>query len=162
MSHRASIAAAATLLAALAVAQPAAAGPWVIEPGMGAYCTAEAKVDETRTVLMQATPAELSFAIRSEKRIPRGHMGVVEMGNYIFPFLPGYNGGRYLFAQSPFDGQAVETLRTATGMRVSVDGQEVIDVGLRDSGLSEVMDALVQCARGGEGWWGKGSTLALN
>lgn len=133
-------------------------GAWAIavskDPGV---CIAQALVDEHTQVQILAALGRTGLAVGSDADLPRGRRGKVETDDYAFDFNPGYGGTRYLTSKEPFDDVAFTALHRAKWLRVSVDGRQLVDVDLKDTGFAALLDSVAACSKGERGWWGEGA-----
>jgi hypothetical protein len=135
-----------------------AEGDWAISVGEDpGVCIAQARVDEHRQIQVLAALGRLGLAIGSDSDLPRGRRGKVETDGYVFDFNPGYGGRRYLSSKEPFDNAAFVALHRAKWLRVSVDGRQLLDIDLTDTGFAALLDSVAACSRGQKGWWGDGA-----
>ena len=120
-------------------------------------CVAEARPDDRLRIQLLAAGGRIGLALASDSDMPRGRAGRVQTDAYGFDFTPSYGGARYLTSQAPFDRAAVEALRRAKWLRVSVDSRQLLDIDVTGTGFAEVLDSVAACSRGEKGWWGKGA-----
>ena len=81
----------------------------------------------------------------------------METDGYAFDFNPGYGGRRYLSSNEPFDYAALVALHRAKWLRVSIDGRQLLDIDLTDTGFAALLDSVAACSKGEKGWWGDGA-----
>ena len=121
------------------------------EPGI---CVAQAVVGDHRELQILAARGRTGLAVGSiGEKLPRGRKGRVETDAYAFDFKPKYDSAGYMAATQPFDSQALDALAQTKSIRVSVDGRELIDASLEDSGFAELLESVAACSRGKKGWW---------
>jgi hypothetical protein len=95
--------------------------------------------------------------VLSDADLPPGRRGRIQTNVAGFDFTANYGGTRYLTSDQPFDRAAMDVLRRAKWLRVNVDGRQLLDVDVTDTGFAEMLDAVAACSRGEKGWWGKGA-----
>lgn len=133
-------------------------GDWELgASSVAGVCVGQAKVDEHVILQILGASGQLSVAVGSDKALPRGRKGHVQTDSYAFDFTPDYNGDDYMSSRDTLDSQATFALRRAKWIRVSVDGRQLFDADVTDTGFPELMDSAAACSRGEAGWWGKGA-----
>ena len=137
-------------------------GSWAItvskEPGI---CVAQAAVSDDRELQILAASGRMGLAVASAgKNLPRGRQGLVQTDGYAFDFKPAYGGGKYVASDQPFDNEALAALAKAKWIHVSVDGRELVDASLEESGFAELLESVAACSRSEKGWWGAGAPAA--
>lgn len=135
-----------------------AEGAWGLEatdrPGL---CTAYSPASDHLSVMLFGAIGVVGLAINSDDDLPQGRNGLVEADGFRFAFQPRYDGKRYFAADPPFESQSVFVLRRARSLKVSVNGRKVVEMDLRDTGFSGLLDSLIACSKGENGWWGEGA-----
>ena len=134
-------------------------GIWAVavseDPGV---CVAQAVAADHRHLQILAGSGQVGLAVGTDgEDLPRGRKGKVETDAYAFDFKPEYGADSYMAAAEPFDSQAIFALQRAKWIRVTVDGQELVDAALEDSGFADLLDSVAACSRGEKGWWGEGA-----
>jgi hypothetical protein len=133
-------------------------GLWSIATGDPGICSAHAQVDDHLQLQVLAAGGRMGFAVASDdKALPKGRKGRAETDAYAFDFTPSYGGTRFMGMEKPFDSQALFALAHAKWVRLTVDGRELVDADLEDSGFAELLDSVAACSRSEKGWWGEGA-----
>ncbi len=132
-------------------------GYWALEAGDGYYCVATARVGEDRVLQIVANGDDVGFAVGGEGKLPRGRAGKAETDAYAFAFTPRFDGDDLMTTVRPIDSQALDALRRAKRLRLTVDGRELMDADLEDTGFPELLDSALACSAGKPGWWGEGA-----
>jgi len=133
---------------------------WAIATGDPGVCMAQAEVDDHIQLQILAAAGRTGLAVLSDSDLPRGRKGKVETDTYAFDFKPSYGGRRFLATEKPLDSQASFALARAKWVRVTVDGREVVDAALEDTGFADLLISVAACSKGEKGWWGEGSAPA--
>jgi hypothetical protein len=55
------------------------------------------------------------------------------------------------------DNAALVALRRAKWLRVSIDGGQLLDIDLTDTGFAALLNSVAACSKGRKGWWGDGA-----
>ncbi len=151
------------LAALLALAAPAAAAPvfeergiWTLEVYDG-RCVASARALDRHIFEFNALEGEVGFAVFAPDGppIPRGRNGRLLADEHGYDFKPAFMVGAVYVAE-PLDAATVAAIRRADLVQVLVDDKAVIKMDVTDTGLAQVIDALVDCSNGKAGWWGEG------
>lgn len=118
-------------------------------------CTAYAAMKGGPAIVLVTTKEGTSFGVSANKTLKQGRKGLFSTEAYAFDFEPSYD-DNYLYLDGPIGQKALAALRLARVLRISVDGRRIADMTLEGSGVDGVLDALVDCASGQDGWWGPG------
>jgi hypothetical protein len=146
------------LAATPAAAAPHQAGYWYVETAGSdaSSCGAYAKVDDTLSFGFLAIRGAVSFSITG-KGVRRGKRGTFEPDGETFQFEPEFDGRDHLYLDDYLSEEALAAVRSASRLRVTVDDKRVAEMVIKDTGVPEVLDAVIACSKGEAGWWGKGA-----
>jgi len=133
-------------------------GFWTVGRGAAGAkgCMASTIARDGTMLLLQVAPGHVDFAVGTKKPMRRGKAGVLTLDAASFDFAPDYNDERDVFFFEDENARALAALRQARGVAVQVDGREVLNVSLENTGLEGALDALIACSEGKSGWWGPG------
>jgi hypothetical protein len=135
-----------------------AEGAWGLEATDYAdVCAAYGVGGEHLSIVLLGALGQVGLALNAEEDLPKGRKGLVETDAFSFAFKPQYDGARYLAADEPFDSQTLFALRRAKSLRVRIDGRTVADMDLEGTGFGGLLESLIACSKGEEGWWGAGA-----
>jgi hypothetical protein len=146
------------LAATPAAAAPHQAGYWYVETAGSdaSSCGAYAKVDDTLSFGFLAIRGAVSFSLTG-KGVRRGKRGTFEPDGETFQFEPEFDGRDHLYLDDYLSEEALAAVRSASRLRVTVDDKRVAEMVIKDTGVPEVLDAVIACSKGEAGWWGKGA-----
>jgi hypothetical protein len=120
-------------------------------------CVVEALASDHLVLQILAARGATGLALSADVDLPRGTRGQVQTDDYVFDFVPGYGGRRYLSAKQPFDVAAIQALYRAKWLRLSIDKRQLLDIDLTDTGFADLPDSVAACSKGQKGWWGAGA-----
>jgi hypothetical protein len=124
-------------------------------------CIATAQLEGDRRLQVIAREGELILAVGADNKMPRGRKGTVKTDAYTFDFKPIFDDdGLYMSAETPFDSQALFALSRAKWLGVTVDGKELVDAAVGETGFADLLSSVAACSRGEKGWWGEGAPVA--
>ena len=133
-------------------------GYWLLSATQTAgVCKVAAKVDEGLFITFYGALGKVGFAVESEQPLHRGRKGLIEVEGFSAPFKPNYEGKTFVAAADPMDSQTLFVVRRAKAVRITVDGREIADLTLADTGFDQVIADTQACSQGQSGWWGKGA-----
>ncbi|MDZ4373212.1 MAG: S1C family serine protease, partial [Phenylobacterium sp.] len=96
-----------------------------------------------------------SFGVVTPSTLRPGKRGKFETDAWSFDFEPAYD-ENYVYLDGALNSRVLAALRLASTLNISVDGREIADMALEDTGVDGVLDALIDCSNGESGWWGEG------
>ena len=136
-------------------------GVWNVGADKDGLCLASAPIKSGGYFGLIAAHGEVSFGAGNDLRLRQGSQGIFETEAYSFDFKPTYaEEGDSLYFDEFLNKTAMAALRLAKRIHISVDRRTVIDIDVQNTGLDEVLDAVIDCSNGKRGWWGKGADLA--
>ena len=119
-----------------------------------------ALIDAGRLAVVRTSNAIMTatyWGVGGDRAARRGRAGRFEIDGWGFSFQPVYDGDDYMGSEVPFDAEALARLRRGKDVRVTVDGREQLRLDLEGKQVGDVLSGLIACARGEDGWWGKGA-----
>jgi hypothetical protein len=120
-------------------------------------CIATLDASDGSIFVVTADEGAVSLAVVFTQPVQPGKTGQIRTEAYDFDFTPHFTeGNEALFSEEDLGSQEAAVLRLAKQVRVLVDGREVSRATFENSGFGGVLDGLVACSQGQEGWWGKG------
>lgn len=133
-------------------------GFWTVGRGDAASksCMASVNAEDKTMLLIQVEPGHIDFVVGKPRPMRRGKKAVLIIDDRRFEFAPDYTDKRDMLFFADPGAQALAAVRLARHVTVEVDGRELLDVSLEDTGLQGVLDAVVACSNGKSGWWGPG------
>jgi S1-C subfamily serine protease len=135
-------------------------GVWNVGVDKSGLCLASAPIKSGGYFGLMAANGGVSFGAGNDRRLREGSQGIFETEAYSFNFKPTYDeGGASLYFDDFFNKTAMAALRLAKRIHISVDRRTVIDIDVQNTGLDEVLDAVIDCSNGKRGWWGRGADL---
>jgi S1-C subfamily serine protease len=135
-------------------------GVWTVGADKSGLCLARAPIKSGGYFGLMAKDGEVTFGAGADRRLRQGSQGIFDTEAYSFNFKPSYGEeGDSLYFDDFLNKSAMAALRLAKRIRISIDRQTVIDIDVEKAGLSEVLDAVIDCSNGKHGWWGKGAGL---
>ena len=135
-------------------------GIWTVAANKSGLCLASAPIKSGGYFGLMAKDGEVTFGAGVDRRLRQGSQGIFETEAYSFDFKPTYEKeGDSLYLDDFLNKTAMAALRLAKRIRISIDRRTVIDIDVEKTGLSEVLDAVIDCSNGKRGWWGKGADL---
>lgn len=138
------------------------AGFWSLTRGGdedGASCSATVSTKSGGVLLLRAEGGEVTFAVAGRRPL-KGKKGTFATDAHEFEFPPSFTTDGSVYLDDFLNDRALAALRLARGVVVSLDGRVVLDAVLDGTGFEEVLDSLIACSKGSDGWWGKGVDLA--
>jgi hypothetical protein len=156
------LAAAALLLAAAPAAADDSArnkeGFWTVGRGDAEAkgCMASIMAKDDTMLLIQVAPGHVDFVVGAKKKMRPGKKGVLTIGADSFAFEPDYLNDRTMMFFEDVNGRGLAAIRQAHGVTVQVDGRQLLDVSVENTGLAGALDAVIACSNGKSGWWGPG------
>jgi hypothetical protein len=132
-------------------------GFWTVGRGdAGAKgCVASVVARDETMLLIQVAPGHVDFVVGKKKPVRRGKRGILTIDAASFDFEPDVTDEGLLFFEDA-NGRGLAALRTAHNLAVRVDGREVLEVSVENTGLEGALDAVIACSQGKSGWWGPG------
>ncbi len=85
--------------------------------------------------------------------LPKGRKGLIETDTQRIAFGVNRDPDDYMTSDDPLSAEALESLRSAAWLRVTVGGRAVIEADLQGSGFADLLPAVAACSRGEKGWW---------
>ena len=120
-------------------------------------CIASMDGADGSTFVVTADGGAVSLAVVFAQPVQPGKTGQIRTEAYDFDFTPHFiQDNQALFSEEDLGSQEAAVLRLAKQVRVLVDGREVSRATFENTGFGGVLDGLVACSQGQEGWWGKG------
>lgn len=119
-------------------------------------CVASTHAEDGTMLLIQVAPGHVDFVVGKERPMRAGRKGVLTIDDRRFDFAPDYADKRdMLFFEDP-GAEALAAVRTARRVAVHVDGREMLNISVENTGLDGALDAVAACSQGKSGWWGPG------
>ena len=135
-------------------------GVWAVGADKSGLCVASAPIKSGGYFGLMAKDGEVSFGAGVDSRLRQGSQGIFETEAYSFGFKPTYEKeGDSFYFDDFLNKTAMAALRLAKRIHISIDRRTVIDIDVQNTGLDEVLDAVIDCSNGKRGWWGKGADL---
>lgn len=133
-------------------------GYWLVGRGdaESTSCMASTSAEDGTMLLIQVQPGHFDFVVGKDRAMRRAKAGVLIVDGVRFAFAPDYSDDRKtLFFEDP-GARALTAVKSAREVIVEVEGRELLNIVVADTGLAGALDATAACAEGKSGWWGPG------
>lgn len=131
---------------------------WVVGRGdaESTSCMASIHGKDGTMLLIQIQPGHFDFVVGKKRPMRPAKVGVLLIDGERFVFAPDYTDDRKsLFFEDP-GARALAAVRSARAVSVEVDGRELLNFSIENTGLDAALDATTACSEGKSGWWGPG------
>jgi hypothetical protein len=115
---------------------------WAVKVGDDGVCTAMAQAADGAALVLAAGPGGVVAMVGAKAR--RGRAGLMEVDGAGFDFAPAYDGPDF-FSAGLLGVDSLQALARAKDVRVSVDGREVLNLHVADTGLDAALTRLGSC-----------------
>ena len=119
-------------------------------------CMASASAKDGTMLLIRVAPGHVDFVVGKDRPMRAGKEGVLAIDDRRFGFAPDYTDKRDMLFFEDSGAQAFAAARSARHVMMQVDGRNLLDISLENTGVEGALDAVVACAEGKSGWWGPG------
>lgn len=133
-------------------------GYWLVGRGdaESTSCIASTNAEDGTMLLIQVQPGHFDFIVGKDRAMRKSKAGVLIVDGARFAFAPDYSDDRKtLFFEDP-GARAITAVKSARQVIVEVEGHELLNIVVADTGLAGALDATAACAEGKSGWWGPG------
>jgi hypothetical protein len=149
----------------LAVAAPGAraadhkAGLWFLDADEELpFCMGSTRAKDGAGILtLVGSRGAVMVAVTPAKKVRRGDAGVIATDGGDIAFVPEIGKDNFIVAVRDLTASQVAMLSRAKVIRVIIDGALVLEAGVENSGIEDVLTGAVACSKGESGWWGKGA-----